>query len=339
MLMFKECTNNFMQCFYVNEGCFLVFLIIILIGLGLLIYFFRKDKFQKVLFFSIIISILIIESIVFLDKFTSIQLFAVMNQPEVIASLMVAIPTVSTWIMESRTKTELEKINNLKTAQEIRENLNDEKNKVIIEIQEIIKKKNNKLDSLGILLKLNSLENFLLKLSEVSSIYRQLNTITFKMDIERLYEVTYHLFEEGLKKQIFPPKGDITSRFGEIFTKLIKNKLLYGIESKESKDIYRDIAFLLLADKFEKLYYIDFSDIFEKEELILNHLTSDDRDKEVFFENKEFIKCTISNSLVSMLKNNNTFVDCNTSKLDAHNKEIFERLRNNEKEELSDDEI
>lgn len=337
MQYFMNFIQLFVQYFSRGECYFLFFLIIILY---LLILFFKKDKFQRVLFISIIISILIIEIIVSMNRITSIQLFAVMNQPEVIASLMVAIPTVSTWIMESRKRTELEKINNLKTAQEIRENLNDEKSELISEIEDIIGKKElNNLDSLSILLMLNSLENFLLKLSEVSSIYRQLNTITFKMDIERLYEVTYQLFEEGLENDIFPAKGDITSRFGEIFTKLIKNKLLYGIESKESKDIYRDIAFLLLDDKFEKLYYIDFADIFEKEKLIIEQLSSDGRDKEVFFEHKEFIKCTISNSLVSMLNDNNTFKECNISKLDDNNRKKFEQLCHSEKEELSDDEI
>ena len=332
--------QSFMQSINGSEVYFQSFLIIFLVILLSLILLFNKDRFQRVLFISIIISILIIDFIVFMNKCTSIQLFAVMNKPEVTASLMVAIPTVSTWIMESRTKTELEKINNLKTAQEIRENINDEKSELISEIEDIIgPEKLNKLDSLSILRMLNSLDNFLMKISEVSSIYRQLNTITFKLDIERLYGVTYQLFEEGLKKRIFPEKGDITSRFGEIFTKLIKNKLLYGIESKESKDIYRDIAFLLLDDQFEKLYYIDFADIFEKEKLIIEQLSSDGRGKEVFFNHKEFFKCTISNSLVSMLKDDNTFKECNVSKLDDDNREKFEQLCRNGEEGMSDDEI
>lgn len=312
---------------------------IIIIMTIILIFVFLKDKFQKILFSSIFVSLLIVEIIVYLDHWTSTKLFSALNSPEVIASLLVAIPTVSTWIMDSRTKKEFERISNLNTAREIIENLNEEKINLINKIENVMSDKQDTIDSLTVLEILNNLENFLLKLSEIAFIYRQLNTITFKMDIERLYDVAYRLFEMGLGTNLFPEKGDITSRFGDIFTKLIKNKLLYGIESKKSKDIYRDISFLLLDDKFEKLYYIDFYDIFENEQLVSKLLVTGDRDTEVFFENKKFIKCTISNSLVSMLKRNNVFQECDHSKLSDYKKEQFRKIRDNEPEELSNDEI
>lgn len=321
-----------------NESIFLIILLVSILIFYTIITLYEKDHFKKVLFSSILITIVIIELIVFLSVETSLKLFSSLNQPEILASIMVAIPTISTWMMDSKSKKELERINNLQTAQVIRDNLETEKNLLIKNINNLSESlKNKQLTIFELLLILNSLEAFLLKIEEVAEIYRRLNTITFKMDLDKLYDETYILFEKGIESSLFPINGDITNRFGESFTSLIKNKLLYGIEIKNSSDIYRDLAFILLNDRFKKLYYINFVDIFEKNEKLSSILNNNDNGNEIYFENKEFIKCNISNLTIPLLGTNNSFIDCNTSELNENKLKEFLEIGKEFQEEVEDE--
>lgn len=323
-----------------NFISFMLFLIIFIIGL-VMIANSKKENFIRVLLTSILFSILLVNIIVYISKYTDLIIFDALNKQEILAGIFIAIPTLSTWIMDSINKNESKKIDNLNSAQQIRNNLENEKEQLVQELKNSIDNRNEKINTFDMLLILNKLESFLLKVEELSTLYNQLQSITFKMDLDLLFNETYNFFELCMDEKIITGNSDTTIRFGEIFTQIIKNKLVYGVNSKSKLDIYRDLAFILVGNRFKNLYYIDFNEIFETNKKLLEILENEDENNQVYFEEKKFIHCTFSNHSLLFVQGNNNFEECKGINLSENFSSIFNNLISNSFKERdnNDDEL
>lgn len=331
VMMFEQLINHILE----DKG-FKLFLCTLLISVLVVIIINHKikDNFKRTLFNSIVVTITIICVLIYMKNATNWEIFKIFTEPEIMASMMIAIPTLSTWIRDSEIKKEFERIENLKSAQEIRENLIKEKEILEQEVAELAMKIDIK--TFELLLILNKLEDFLLKAEEVADIYQRLNTITFKLDLDYLFSETYHLFEMLIKIKILSIKSANSKRFGQIFTRIIKNKLLYGISVKTKSDINRDLTFLMLPGEFKKVYYIDFCEALDG---VLPHnvFIDGDLNDKVAFEKKEFVECTLSDLFITILGPDNRFENCDVSKLSSENLVKYREYSREDKEEYIDD--